>query len=664
MMTYKYWAEPMSKEDDRILKQQLARAAAYRRELVRIENLARVLTRAIMALPDKEERKLYHQLVSNAHRAACKAARERCRADPRAEEYRRELVRLESLAGVLNRAIEALPDKEERKLYHKRVSVAHRKASEAAKAQAGTAAGDELGLSWGSCAMVDEAHDFSQRTTMIYNDVKQTARWDEGLLAVQYQRHETDKAQARYDERVTRYRSGGLEALTKRERTLLLDNRGEVRPFRPPVWRPTIASQFVGGSDSFVRIGANLIGKPTLRAQRHGETMGARNLRELMFRVGTVPGGREPLWARLYVLMDRPLPEARTTWVKLSCRRVGLRYRWHLIVIVDEDFRRPVLHARAEAVGIDIGWRKLDNGDIRIAYWYGSDGQEGELSIPERVYQRKEKADSLHAICDRTRNEMSLEWRTWMQQFVLDDHPLRIAAKDMHLWVKMWRFAKLARLWQDNRVAGDGEMFERVHAWLKQDRHLLSWEVNNRRRLSLQVAGRISDMAHQLVQRYEMVAVEERGMVPKLVARPKNIDPGSSPSAREDEWLRAVNARRVGILAPALMRQTIEYRCRKYGSLYREEEAAFTTISCPSCGVERVIDDPASLLLTCNVCNVTDDQDRTAARNLLTRARRRLAAEVAEAAAVPESTAAKPKKLGARRTRKGAASKALAAVES
>lgn len=44
------------------------------------------------------------------------------------------------------------------------------------------------------------------------------------------------KARARYDKRLAKYQAGGVEALTKRERGLLLAEDGTVKPFSPPAF--------------------------------------------------------------------------------------------------------------------------------------------------------------------------------------------------------------------------------------------------------------------------------------------------------------------------------------------------------------------------------------------------------------------------------------------
>lgn len=586
MKVYRYWAEPATADDSRLLMQQLARAATYRRDLAHIENRARVLQRAILKLP-VGERPPYRAMVQTAQRVESKAARDRARA--------------------------ATPD--------------------------------ALGCSWGTCGQVDDAFDGSQRTTKIWDDVSTHAPRDEGLLAVQYQRHESD-----------------------------------------PKWEATIASGLVGGDDTFVQIGGALVGKPK---RRFPGTTGAKRLRELRFRVGSK--GRQPIWASLYTLMHRPLPDARVTWVKLSCRRVGLRYRWFLLVVVDEECRGTPDQNRAAAVGIDIGWRRRDDGSIRIAYWVGTDGREGELTIPELVHRRKGKSDSLKSIRDRERNEVSALWRAWIfgvtagpssgpdngevgetsaalnvgadvqprvatvesavpipgadtAHGVPRDHPVRVAAHAMHMWTRMGHFVLLARLWDQHRVAGDEAIYARVQEWLKHDRHLYAWEANNRRRMGLQVSALVDGLAVQLARQYDMVAVEDRGMVPELVKKDADND-------QAEERLRALSATRVGIVAPASVRMAIERFSSKYGALYREVNPANTTRNCAECGAERVVDDPADLMLGCDKCGVIEDQDRTAARNILRRASTEVQAEIAEALAPANSTAT-AKRMGPRRTRK------------
>lgn len=608
MMVFRYWAEPASAHDAAMLMRQLARAAAYRRELIEIENRARALTRAILSLP-KDQRAPYYDMVRRGQHAASKWARDRARAD--------RPIPIVSEDGPVGFSAD------------------------------GT--GWEIGCSWGSCSMVADAQDQSQRTTTIGKDLPTFVPRDEGVLAVQYQQHKSD-----------------------------------------PKWRSTSAASLIGGQGTLCRIGGDLCGKI-----RRSGLEGAKRLRTVMFRIGS--DGKRPIWANLYTLIHRPLPDARVVWVRLVCRRVGLRHRWHLIIVVDHECRGRADDVRGSAVGVDIGWRKMPDGGIRVAYWHGTDGREGELVIPDEVTRRKSKSDSLQAIRDRERNEVAALWRAWIfgdsisaapssgadhgggsdstsavpsMGADLDtggisaapsmgadlitravhlvgiplDHPVRVAAQSMHQWLRIGRYVTLARLWSSNRIPGDEDIYARVHTWLAHDRHLYAWQINNLRRMHLQVEGRIQDLAVQLARKYELVAVEARGMVPELVKRDDSMDD-------DERRLRHLNASRVGVVAPAFVRAQLERFAKKYGALYREVDPANTTRRCGSCGVIREVRDPAQRVLQCDECGAKEDQDRTASRSIERVASAQVREEVA-AALAPASTSGSARKMGARRTRK------------
>lgn len=569
MKVYRYKAEPASQADARILMQQLARAAEYRRELARIENLARVIQRRILLWPKGERSEPHVPAFAFAPAAA-----------------------VESLQAQLVRG--------------------HREATKRARDVAREATPDSLGCAWGTCSQVADAFDHSQRTTKVWGDVSRHAPRDEGILAVQYQRHASN-----------------------------------------PHWRPVLASSLVGGDDTFVQIGAEPAGPP----RKSGVV--ASKSRELRFRVGS--NGRAPIWARLYVVLhgmrecdrdkrrSRPLPDARVTWVKLTCRRVGLRHLWSLIIVVDEENRGVPDAQRHQHVGVNIGWRKRPDASIRVAYWVGSDGTEGELTIPEEVHRRKDKSDSLKSIRDRERNEVGAAWRAWIfppdgaPAAVDPSHPMRVAASSMHMWTRMGRFVTLAKFWGQHRIPGDEAMFERVSTWLAHDRHLYAWEANNRRRMALQISALVDDLAVRLTRRYELVAIEKRGMIPGLVQKPDDD--------QDETWLRALNAQRVSLVGPAAVRAAMESFSTKYGALYREISPVNATRTCRYCWTVRDYEDSAELELGCKHCGVIEDQDATAAANIGRLASAEVAAERAEALE-PANSGGKAKKMGPRRNRR------------
>jgi len=135
--------------------------------------------------------------------------------------------------------------------------------------------------------------------------------------------------------------------------------------------------------------------------------------------------------------------------------------------------------------------------------------------------------------------------------------------------------------------------------------------------------------------------VEEPGIVPDLVRKDK-------PLTDSQKRQRALNAQRMHACAPSLIRRELKTFAKKYGSQYVENDPAFTTRDCANCGAQRETADWSVLVITCDTCGTSEDQDRTAGRNLVTRASTSVQSQDGGPLA-PSSTG---KKLGARRTRK------------
>jgi hypothetical protein len=295
--------------------------------------------------------------------------------------------------------------------------------------------------------------------------------------------------------------------------------------------------------------------------------------------------------------------------------------RWSLQVVIAEpiisaeesmssDGSSGVSAGERPTCGLDIGWRRMDDGGIRIAKWIGSDGAEGELRIPADVVARDGKSDSIRSIRDVDRDiwqgrlrdlRTSLSEGHWMRQ--------RLAA--VHAWKRMGRYVALHREWTSARWPGDDDLYNRMTTWLRHDRHLWSWEAHNRRRQSLQVQGRVRQCAVELVRRYGTISIERAGLVPALVRRREDHD-------EDDRIQRRLNAKRMHAVSPALLRRELAWLARTYGAEVLEQDPAYTTRTCADCGHRRdEVEDWAPLEIVCAACAVVEDQDRTAARNRL-----------------------------------------------
>lgn len=541
MRAFKYWCKPIDRDSERLLFEQLAKASLYRRQIATIENRARQLRRAVLALPEAERKPIYVQ-ISTCQSAAVRAARKEA---------------------------------------------------------------SDGGLYWGTYLQVEAAADQSQRTTLIGDDVDTFSPRDEGVLAVQIQSTS-----------------------------------------------PIMADSMMGGADRRVQISAE--SNSDHKARRGGIR------HELRVRVGS--NGRDPIWSLLHIILHRPLPHERVTWVLLRCRRTAMRYRWEASVLVDGQSVGVPNQDRAAGVGVDLNWRRVEGG-IRTATWVGSDGRMGELVIPEAVSGRAAKSDSLRAIRDRSRDQMRgkiLEWIRVRQELDEADggrgcvagqtsrlgpwrdvEEMRKDLPHVHSWRRVGRFVRLHRLWSQHATPDSEEILVDMAAWLKQDRHLWDWECHNRRRMTLQVQGRVAQLVAKLACEYEVIAVERTGMVPSLVRRDPTND-------RDEERQRRLNAQRVAVVAPAAIRRGLKVAGAKYSAKYVEVDPAYTTATCSMCGATRS-DDHGQQLIECHACGATGDRAYNAARNLL--ANGLALVRDADGGDNASSGVAK-RKLGARRNRK------------
>ncbi len=452
----------------------------------------------------------------------------------------------------------------------------------------------KAGLGWGTCLKIAEAVEHSRRTTGLQQDLRTHYPHGEGLVAVQIQ-----------------------------------------------ATKPLSSEDLVGGQDTRARIGADLV------ARREG---GARRLQVISLRVSSTED-RQPVWVRLHALLHRPLGSGQVKWVLVTASRCGPKLRWSLQVTVDEATSASpnAVTVTRGACGLDIGWRRMPDRGIRIAYWYGSDGAEGELRIPADVIARNSKADDLRSIRDRNRADVQLRLHMLRDSKGVPDW-YREATTTLHVWKRTGYFVRLVDVWRNRRWSGDEDAWHAVEAWLHHDRHLWAWEANNRRRQSLQVAGRVRQFAVELARRYGVISVERTGIVPSLVRRREG-------ASGEEQALRRVAAMRMHGCSPALVRRELAWIAPKYGATLIEQNPAFTTQDCAECDHRRMeVEDWSSLDITCAACGVVEDQDRTAARNLL----RLASAPVPTKAGEPLASSVKKQKLSVRRTRKRVVSSPLA----
>lgn len=367
--------------------------------------------------------------------------------------------------------------------------------------------------------------------------------------------------------------------------------------------------RLTSGADTRVRLERQIGARPWDALYR--ETGRRRRVRSVIWlRVGT-DEDRRPVWAQVPIEVHRPWPDgARLKWVRLHKRRVGCRWRWevHWVLNLPEP---AVVAAPEPACGLDVGWRLMPDGSLRVASWHGSDGASGELRLPARLLERDAKCRDLRSIRDHHLGATIEYLSGWLRgrDLPAELRKRRVSrrtgrALPIGQWRSADRLAAFVATWESNRFSGDKQAFDAAAAWRRKDRHLLDWQEFQRR----SVRGCRRDLyrcfVRDLRRRYRSVVIEKLDL--RDFARIAPIEE-EDESARELRRLRAI----------AALSELRGYLAQRMDVV--EVAAEHTTTTCASCGHRERVDAARHLRVTCSACGETEDQDARAARNLLER---------------------------------------------
>lgn len=327
----------------------------------------------------------------------------------------------------------------------------------------------------------------------------------------------------------------------------------------------------------------------------------ARNWSKVFLRVGTKE--RRPVWAVVPVRFHREFPaDARVKWVHLIRRRIATRYKWEVqfVLALRRGWKKPD-RATTGAVGIEFGWRMREDGALRVARYIGTDGQEGELTLP---------ADWLHEI-KRTRNIKSIRDRNfdnhrnlldaWLKSPGAKGTWLKAEAKNVKAWKAPARLAGLVIRWRDARVKGDAQIFPLLEEWRKRDRHLFEFQRNLEDQLQNRRLDLYRNFAATMRRRYAKGALHDLNLT-NCHRLPATDEAAPSGAVREHSRDAAV-----GLLVRCLKESMDRTVLRKGPAV---------TKRCPACGRKGDFD-RARMVRECPHCGDLDDQDLVVAKNLL-----------------------------------------------
>lgn len=314
---------------------------------------------------------------------------------------------------------------------------------------------------------------------------------------------------------------------------------------------------------------------------------------------------RKAIMMDIGIIWHRPLPEdGIVKSVVLFRRRFGTKFRWYIqFRIARAAGFVPKDLAKAGRVGVDVGWRKLPTGDIRVAYWAGSDGRQGSVELSPYDIGGWERADSLRGIRDTNFNVMVEMLKEWLGAQTAVPEWLVEQTKTMHAWRATRRLVHVWRQWSENRFAGDEDIFNKLEAWKLQDDHLWDWEANQRRKsINWRQDFYRVFAARTLRQKYRDIIIE------KIDWR----DFAEKPKPEEDEDY-GNNRYNMKLASPGLLQLTI----KNSGAAVYTADPKYTTSKCHLCDHLETFDQAKDLYHTCSACGVTWDQDYNAAMNLL-----------------------------------------------
>jgi len=380
-------------------------------------------------------------------------------------------------------------------------------------------------------------------------------------------------------------------------------------------------------------------------------------------RIGSNPD-RSPIFARFPVTLHRLLPkDAVIKWAYVVRKRVGRHYEWRFqLTIESEIFRACPVAIGTGACAIDLGWRRIFDGDgnqigLRVGYVVDEVGCEREILAPDHLVSGMAKVYDLAAIRDKefdAARDRLVAWLrdretpTWMADRIAGLAQWRAPRKLQALvdaWTGIdwssWRAARAAGKKCNpsdfksgaNRVDGDETILGSLQAWARQDRHLQNWVEHQRDRLIAHRREMWRVVAAELTSRYATILIEngnaklarsvdDRDRLPEIDGCMKlpEIDGWERPEPEDgDPSDGRVQRRMSRLAAPGELRAEIIKAAPKRGARVEVEETVDSTRECTWCDSIEAFDAKAAIEHTCSSCGRTWDQDANACRNLLRR---------------------------------------------
>jgi hypothetical protein len=340
------------------------------------------------------------------------------------------------------------------------------------------------------------------------------------------------------------------------------------------------------------------------RAVRHGS---------LKLCVNTEGRGK-PIWAEWRLDYARPLPpNGRALWAHVYRRMRGPHAEWSLCVTVELP-PREIQAPKPGVVAIDVGWRQMPGGELRVAAWQDDAGHTGELRLSAEDLYALRESSRVQAERDVTFDRCKAVVAGWVRRSPSAPDWMREQAAHMHSWRRQGRMVAFLQRWLEGRPpavdrpvpADEAIVLADISAWAAADRHLWAtarardvWAHRRRKDKYRNFAAQLADKYGTIVlEKFDLREVAERDEVGE--------DKAENETARSNRQLAAVSELRLAIVQAVASR----------GSEAVSVDAVDSTRTCPSCGLVGDRDQAATVVLRCE-CGHKWDQDRQGACPIL-----------------------------------------------
>jgi transposase len=327
------------------------------------------------------------------------------------------------------------------------------------------------------------------------------------------------------------------------------------------------------------------------------------------------------VYAEFDLLMHRPIPDgAQINNAKLMRIRTGDRFKYTVNFSVRVPVAEPA-KPKAHAIGVDIGFRRLEDGSIRAATIAGtsSDFETLSVGLDQEYLDRIEHIESLQAKMDERATELGKKIKPLLKAgaVLAEDHPRqrfvkRIASAPSNVTMSLEQAYKLGSWLKNNPTELPKAVVEPVFDWWDHNaKHYR--EMHNLRRKTL--AWRKEEyrfLAHGLVGHGLPIGIEAIDL--STFAEVKDKDNKLRNKALSQRFLVS-NSELIGAIKNAAQRE---------GVPVIEVPAPYTSKTCSACGnVHKEL--KAELEWDCPECGVVHDRDENAAVNIARSAVKKMA---------------------------------------